>query len=637
MPLDPLLTANLEQDASDLAEIVNGPATQTVVTRLGQPVKTVAKVLAEIETNGVIGTPGDIGTFAGAGAAVIAGGLKLVQVSGTNTAGDTGAGRTFVEDAGVTDAFVTANPLISFRAGGRGFREIDPVTGAKIVPFVLVIAGQSNAVGANAGGPNPASIGVQTWDAVQGEWGGSDYTAAPWTYSTPDGNASKNNYALAAAHRIYEETRRPVYIIFDATSGTSIDAWIAAGTASVRYAALKTKVQAALATAELTSHGITEIDALIWAQGEEDGIDPFATHKANLTTFDTQLRAESWVGTDTPVFAMGMSNLHDRYEASAALREFAGKEARGWRYISTKGLPTSDSTHFTGPAYWQAGYNRLGSAIVYELYQGEEADLSPFYNRGGGRLKQSDSLAIATFDSLYLWGNRTQGPALTQSFSGNGSTTAFTFVIRGQITGVTVGGVAKNTPADYSVAGQTITFTSPPAAGASNIVLLFGGAINAPLAVGTLCGGFQNFADANYGLVGGYQNIIDNGAQFSTVGGRGNILNAGASYGAAFGQSNQLDNTYQFATGFSHVLKDLWAAAVGAWSKYITAQADNVLFQVGIGTSSAARKNGLAVRKSGIVEMENLPVYADNAAAVAGGLLAGQLYRTAAGNVLVRV
>ena len=77
--------------------------------------------------------------------------------------------------------------------------------------------------------------------------------------------------------------------------------------------------------------------------------------------------------------------------------------------------------------------------------------------------------------------------------------------------------------------------------------------------------------------------------------------------------------------GQPEVLRTLVCDKVAA---YTAAQADPVLFQVGNGASTSSRSNAFAVRASGRLEATSIPTYASNAAAISGGLIAGQFYKT---------
>jgi len=505
-------------------------------------------------------------------------------------------------------------------------------------PFVLVITGQSNAVGVNNGGSNPSNSFVYTWDAVTSAWvSGGRYDALPWTRSTPDGNEGNNNFGLAAAHYIQEKTQRPVYVVFDAVSGRSITEWMGSGTSSTRYASLKTKVQAAL-----SNLGKTEIDALVWAQGEEDFPQTFAWYLSNIETLDAQFKAETWVSEFTPFCIMGMSPLHDRYQVSAALRHFSNKSNGRWRYLSTRALRTEfqeagsgDYTHWLGASLYEGGYNIIGPAIVNnERYANEDND-GLFWNRSAGNASISDPTVVASFSSLASWESRTGGVSLTEQFSGNGATVDFTMIYRGTtISSVTVGGVEQTDPTDYSVSGQVITFVSAPASGTNNIVVTYGAAVNGPATTGSLAWGFACYPDGNYTFVGGYNCWTDNLANYTILYGRELEATDIGDYGAAFGFQNKLNNTYGFAAGRGHVIADDYGAAVGSFSEYATGQTDDVIFQVGNGTSSV-RSNAFAVRDSGVLEAKDLPTYANNSSAVSGGMSVGQIYKTATGELRI--
>lgn len=511
-------------------------------------------------------------------------------------------------------------------------------------PLVVVITGQSNAVGVRTGGPNPASAKVKTWDGITGAWGGSDINGYPWRRVQPDGNSQDggetgcNNTALSFAHRLADETGRPVYVIFDAYSGQPISQWVGSGTSSVRYAAIKAKVVAALASPELASKGITKIDYLLWAQGEDNALtDDFASYAAQFSTLDTQFRAESWMTDKTPMLVMGMSGLHNRYQIWQAQLNHCENINRHCIYVNSAGLKTQfeidgtgDYTHWLGASLWELGYYRAYDALT-DRGISHRASPVPFYSRGNGAWAgQAD--AIALFDNLVGYSCRTGGVGLTDTFTGDGSTTAFTLTLDGVVSSVTVAGVASTS---WTQSSPTLTFSSAPANGAA-IVVTYSQAINGPAATGSISWGYRCNADGNYNMAGGYLSSVNNTANYDLLWGRSLTAISGASYGGGFGYQSQLNSTYQFFAGRGHSPADSGGAAVGLFSKYTTAQTDNVIFQAGIGTSTSVRKNGFAVRKSGIVEIDNLPVYADNAAATSGGLLAGQCYRTSTGVLMVR-
>lgn len=513
------------------------------------------------------------------------------------------------------------------------------------IPILIAIAGQSNAVGVNSGGPNPLNQLVKTWDAVTGMWvSGGQYTALPWTRGTPDGNGGNNNFAISAAHYLAENTGRDVYIVFDAVGGQSITQWMGSGTSSPRYAALKTKIENALNTAPFTAAGKTTIDAMIWAQGEEDYTLTFADYLSNITTLNNQFKAETWVEEWTPFFIMGMSPLHDRYQVSSALRNFSNKSNGQWRYLSTRGLRTQyqetgsgDYTHWLGSSLWSGGYDNIGPAILNnDRFNNEEND-GLFWNRGNGNANVSDTSVISSFSTLVSWQSRAGGVNLQETFSGTGSALSFTLIYRGTtISSVTVGGVEKFSPADYSVSGQTITFVSAPPSGTDNVVVTYGASINSVASTGSIAWGYACYPGGNYTFCGGYNVWTDNLSNYTILYGRELSSSSAGDYGAAFGYQNYLDAPYGFATGRGHTIADDYGAAVGKFSEYTTGQSDDVLFQIGRG-SSGSPSNSFAARASGILEAKNLPTYATNAAAVGGGMTVGQIYKTSTGELRIVV
>ncbi|MFQ6549340.1 hypothetical protein AADZ90_015390 [Aestuariibius sp. 2305UL40-4] len=448
--------------------------------------------------------------------------------------------------------------------GGSRLRHIEG-------PYVIVLTGQSNAAGSNPDGPNPASPLVRTWDPVIGAWGGSDRTATPWSRANPDGSGGNNNYALARAHRVADDTGRPVFVIFDARGGAPIEDWVANGVSSTRYASLKAKVDAAFASEPLASAGVTVVDEIIMAQGEANFADDFATHRDNLKIFNAQIRAESWCTDHTPVYHMAPSDLHDRYEWRGALQYLCSHVDNRNVFVPSNGLKTEysetgsgDYTHFLGESLWQAGYYRIADATLTETAP------QIFYNRGSGPLSPSDLTALCTFDTL---------------------------VSRDSWT--------SSTPAD------------------------------GPAANGAISWGYQCYADGNYTVATGYECATGNLANYGIVAGRAVVADDTSDYFAGFGYQNTLSARYTLATGRGHTVADEGATAVGMFSEYVAAEADPIVFQAGAGTSSSNRKNVLTIRKSGRIEAKNLPVHPDNVTALSGGLSAGDVYQTSGGDLKI--
>ena len=440
-------------------------------------------------------------------------------------------------------------------------------------PYVVVITGQSNAAGANNDGPNPGSPLVHIWDGVTTDWGSSDRTQAPLNRANPHGNLGNNNYALGRAHRVATDTGRPVYIIFDAQGGQSIDEWVATGTSSPRYVAISSKIAAALATPEMTTFGKTQIDELIIAQGEADFESDFATYLAKINTCRTQLRAEAWCAEETPFYMMAPSDLHDRYQWRDAMRHMCMQDDTRCVFVPSNGLRTEyglngsgDYTHFLGESLWEGGYHRIADAT------GTEGTPTCFYGRGTGPVDATDATAMTTFRTL--------------------------------------------------VSRDSWTTEIPP---------------NGPAATGSISWGEQCSAEGNYTFALGYQCGTDNLANYGIVAGRSVIADSAADYFAAFGYQHTLSARYTFASGRGNTVCDEGGSALGMFTQYATPEADRVMFQVGIGASTSTRANALTARKSGQIEMPSLPLHADNAAANAAGLAVGNIYRTGSGDLKVVV
>lgn len=470
--------------------------------------------------------------------------------------------------------------------------------------YVIVLTGQSNAAGINSGGPNPANSLVKVWDGISGAWGSSDYTATPFSRAQPDGNLSSNNIGLSLAHRLADEEGASVYLIYDAYSGRPISDWIGSGTSSVRYAAIKAKVTAAFATTELTSIGKTQIDYLLWAQGEEDAlIGTQSTYLANFTTLDAQFRAESWMSSMTPMLIMGMSGLHDRYQVWQAQIDYSRNVNANCIYVNSRGLKTQydatgsgDFTHWLGPSLWEHGYHRAWYALQ-ERGMSTRSQPSPLYARGTGPYRGEND-AITMFDNMVSYSSRTGGVGVTDNYTGDGSTTVFTLTVpSGVIDTVTVAGVVTA----YSISGLAMTI-SPAPANTTAIVVTYSQTISGPSAIGAISWGYRCSADGNYSMAGGYLTTTDNLTNYSFGWGRSVVFTSTGDYSGGFGFQNTISANYCLVAGRGQVVVDDGMTSVGIFPKYITTQTDPVVWQVGVGGSTGSRANAGTLRKSGVSE-----------------------------------
>lgn len=545
---------------------------------------------------GIVGPAGQngigaIGPFASAFTVRIEDGTDFVQ---------TNDGRAFVAAPEVDRPFSGLNPLISFvSANDRGFREVDRASGAKLQPALFVAAGQSNSAGGNKGGPNPASPGVRVLNPRTNKWGSSDYTEAPWTFLNPDGNAGNNNIALAAATEFYRRTGRPVFLVYYFVGGTSIDNWVAQGTASPFYAALKLRIAEALDTPELAE--ISTIDAFIWSQGEEDGQMLFTDYQTRFATLNAQLRNERWCGPDAPVLVTQMSKLHDRYAPAEVLADYATNVDGRVKLVGFRGLNTQydltgtgDFTHWLGEDLYKGGVRVCEALLDGKWLLSQTAGL--WVGRSSGPATPRNADAIATFDNMINWSSRTDGPGVVDKFTGNGSAVTFALTSYGVVTAVTVDGTTMT----FQQSGLSLTLGQAPPTGAA-IVVSYRAAVNGPAAVGSISWGYRCYADGNQSYALGYLCATDNTANYSLIGGRQSLAGPGASNSLGWGLQVALYSTYQFAAGRGHTLSTSGQAAVGLFSL----DKPGVTFRVGIGPAVGTPRNGLEVDTSGNVNAYN--------------------------------
>lgn len=268
-------------------------------------------------------------------------------------------------------------------------------------PLVGLLMGQSNASNPNGDGENVLNSKVFVWDGIANNFGSSDRTKAPMTHSNPHGNGGNNNIGVALCHRIQEETGRPVYLIFDAQGGKSIDNWVSDGVNSEYYARAKAKVEAALAVL-----GVNSLDFVQWQQGEADYENNFEAHLNKFDTLITQLRTETWMQSNTPVLVGSPAPVHDRYAPKRAMRHYCRKVDTRCIWVSSAGLETSDGTHYTGRSTWDFGYYRYFEAFRAKVGINEQ-DANLFNSRGNGVATEDDDIVLATFKTLVSAGSLT--------------------------------------------------------------------------------------------------------------------------------------------------------------------------------------------------------------------------------------
>ena len=438
-------------------------------------------------------------------------------------------------------------------------------------PYVIMISGQSNASGANSDGPNPASELVKVWDGTTNEWGSSDRTSTPLSRANPHGTVGNNNYALARAHRVATDTGRPVAIIYDAQGGQPISEWVGSGASSVRFDALVQKMSLATSSDLLSDFGKTTVDEIIFAQGEADFNDGFELYLGKVTTLIEQFRAQPWCSDQTPIYMMSPSDLHDRYQWRDAMAHLCSQVDNRCILVPANGLRTEYTETGSGDATHFLGES-LWEAGYYRIEDANPAEATPTFFYGRGT-----------------------GPA--DATEHTAMTTFSTMVSR-----------------------DSWTTEVPP---------------NGPAATGSMSWGFECAAEGNYTAALGYQVTTGNLANYGIVSGRSLTADDNSDYFAGFGFQNTISARYTLCSGRGHIVSDEGGSAVGMFSAYTSAETDRVMFQVGTGNSTSTRSSAFVVRKSGQIEMSDVPEFADNGAALAGGLALGSIYRTSGGDLKI--
>lgn len=250
-------------------------------------------------------------------------------------------------------------------AAGAWVRKIDREVAR---PEIWVLTGQSNAVGIGTGALPAAHPKVKVWDRSAAKFVIADLAAAALLISpVPGGGGSaysigggKNNIGVAFCNRRYRETGRPQYLVVVARGATDIDTgWLAVG--NTVYDDLKAQVEAALA-----SIGATEIDGVLFHQGEQDYSlsTPGQTYWTRLNDLMAKFKAEAW-WSDRARFVAGEPYLRVS-DITQQLRRVNGESLGvSAATVSSEGLTLepADPVHFDGASLFEFGYRRYYEAM----------------------------------------------------------------------------------------------------------------------------------------------------------------------------------------------------------------------------------------------------------------------------------
>jgi len=195
--------------------------------------------------------------------------------------GDDGGGRFMRVDTEPShaDKFQTAN--------GAWFEKQIDVTRLVSIGWqreiVILLTGQSNAIGAGVGGSGTIPTNVLAWKRLTSVW------ATPTLGSDPFLSTGANNFGIHGAGYIASATGRKVRLILVALGGLPIERWEADDADPSMWTRILAEVPAALAAA-----GLSYVDRVWWMQGDGAGtVSPFV-YRDKLIKVKNQMKAQSW-------------------------------------------------------------------------------------------------------------------------------------------------------------------------------------------------------------------------------------------------------------------------------------------------------------------------------------------------------
>jgi Ca2+-binding RTX toxin-like protein len=211
--------------------------------------------------------------------------------------------------------------------------------------FVLVVGGQSNAVGSGTGADFIHSDDVVAYDWVNDDLVLSAYDAAPAGGEARTGSSLRNNFYFPAATELAEDLGQPVLVVAHPVSGSIISTWLETGTGE-NWATLNPEVTRAL---ELV--GQDKADAFLWHQGESDYPIPTAIYKANALELVNQVRSAGWATDDLPFLFGELSKEGVNWAQNIALQEIELETTDPYLgFVSSAGLISEElsGVHFNG-------------------------------------------------------------------------------------------------------------------------------------------------------------------------------------------------------------------------------------------------------------------------------------------------
>lgn len=220
--------------------------------------------------------------------------------------------------------------------------------------------GQSNGEGRGVGGSFDISPLVTVWNNENGR---DDLLALGDSFVQPDRDAApfvngRNNLFVHAASQIAIDLQEPTRLIFVTKGGQPIGSWYAASARQAMYLRMR---------AVLAAAGVSHVDGVFWHQGEGDENNNHQTYLGRMVTIWRCLREEGLTSWRTPIILGETAAAYPKINATLTYIAWASPYTEIARL---RNLPTSDGTHFTGPALVTAGgLYRDAFAVVRQRQQ----------------------------------------------------------------------------------------------------------------------------------------------------------------------------------------------------------------------------------------------------------------------------
>ncbi|RYG92648.1 hypothetical protein EU803_00650 [Loktanella sp. IMCC34160] len=248
--------------------------------------------------------------------------------------------------------------------------------------LVVVAAGQSNMLGAGAGGDMTIDPNVMAYDWVNGAIVAADYGSAPaGGDGVRTGEALRNNLFFPFANELATNSGQPVLVIAHPVSGSQIQTWLDSGSGE-NWGALTSEIDAAL---EMV--GQSSVDIVLWHQGESNHSIPTDTYAAMVLELIDQMRDAAWATPDMNILIGELSRDGVNFVQNAALQTLELlNEDPNIGFVSSVGLQAFDASgvHFDGASLVEFGirffevYQQLISQE--ELAAPQQLNSAPFVN-----------------------------------------------------------------------------------------------------------------------------------------------------------------------------------------------------------------------------------------------------------------